>query len=58
MSLRTTPVEAMLATSIFMIRVPYYAMVDIETRIGNLNVTSIRSTLVPWRMFPPKATSS
>jgi len=30
----------------FYIRVPYYAMVDIETRIGNLKVTSIRSTLV------------
>jgi hypothetical protein len=30
----------------FYIRVPYYAMVDIETRIGNLKVTSIRSALV------------
>lgn len=30
----------------FTIRVPYYAQVDIETRIGNLNVTSVRSSLV------------
>ena len=30
----------------FYIRVPYYAKVDIETRIGNLKVTSIRSALV------------
>jgi DUF4097 and DUF4098 domain-containing protein YvlB len=30
----------------FTIRVPYSAMVDIETRIGNLKVTSVRSTLV------------
>ncbi|HEY2866369.1 MAG TPA: DUF4097 family beta strand repeat-containing protein [Pyrinomonadaceae bacterium] len=30
----------------FYIRVPYNAMVDIETRIGNLKVTSIRSALV------------
>jgi hypothetical protein len=30
----------------FTIRVPYYSMVDIETKIGNLNVTNIRSGLV------------
>ncbi len=30
----------------FTIRVPYNAMVDIETRIGNLNVSSVRSGLV------------
>ena len=30
----------------FLIRVPYYTAVDIETRIGNLTVTNIRSTLV------------
>jgi len=30
----------------FLIRVPYYAQVDIETRIGNLNVTNVRSGLV------------
>ena len=30
----------------FNIRVPYYTAVDIETRIGNLNVTNIRGTLV------------
>jgi hypothetical protein len=30
----------------FTIRVPYYAQVDIETRIGNLNVSSVRSGLV------------
>jgi hypothetical protein len=30
----------------FTIRVPYYTAVDIETRIGNLNVSNIRSTLV------------
>lgn len=30
----------------FLIRVPYYSMVDIETRIGNLSVTNIRSGLV------------
>jgi Putative adhesin len=30
----------------FTIRVPYYTAVDIETRIGNLNVRNIRSTLV------------
>ena len=30
----------------FTIRVPYYTVVDIETRIGNLNVRNIRSTLV------------
>lgn len=30
----------------FMIRVPYYAMVDIETKIGNLSVSNIRSGLV------------
>jgi DUF4097 and DUF4098 domain-containing protein YvlB len=30
----------------FIIRVPYYTAVDIETRIGNLNVRNIRSSLV------------
>ena len=30
----------------FTIRVPYYAQVDIETRIGNLNVSNVRSGLV------------
>jgi hypothetical protein len=30
----------------FTIRVPYYTAVDIETRIGNLNVRNIRSSLV------------
>lgn len=30
----------------FTIRVPYYSMVDIETKIGNLNVSNIRSGLV------------
>jgi DUF4097 and DUF4098 domain-containing protein YvlB len=30
----------------FLIRVPYYTVVDIETLIGNLNVSNIRSTLV------------
>lgn len=30
----------------FLIRVPYYAMVDIETRIGNLSVSNVRSGLV------------
>ena len=30
----------------FRVRVPYSAEVDIETRIGNLNVTSIRSSMV------------
>jgi len=30
----------------FRIRVPYNAMVDIETRIGNLNVSNVRSGLV------------
>lgn len=30
----------------FTIRVPYYAMVDIETKIGNLNVSNVRSGLV------------
>ena len=30
----------------FIIRVPYYTAVDIETRIGNLNVKNIRSSLV------------
>lgn len=30
----------------FLIRVPYNTMVDIETRIGNLSVTNIRSALV------------
>ncbi|HYJ91951.1 MAG TPA: DUF4097 family beta strand repeat-containing protein [Pyrinomonadaceae bacterium] len=30
----------------FYIRVPYYSAVDIETRIGNLKVTNIRSALV------------
>ncbi len=30
----------------FTIRVPYYSMVDIETKIGNLNVSNVRSGLV------------
>jgi DUF4097 and DUF4098 domain-containing protein YvlB len=30
----------------FLIRVPYYSMVDIETRIGNLYVSNVRSGLV------------
>ena len=30
----------------FVIRVPYYAVVDIETRIGNLSVSNVRSSLV------------
>jgi DUF4097 and DUF4098 domain-containing protein YvlB len=30
----------------FLVRVPYYSMVDIETRIGNLGVSNIRSGLV------------
>jgi DUF4097 and DUF4098 domain-containing protein YvlB len=30
----------------FIVRVPYYTEVDIETLIGNLNVSNIRSTLV------------
>jgi len=30
----------------FLVRVPYTTMVDIETRIGNLNVSNIRSGLV------------
>lgn len=30
----------------FTVRVPYYSMVDIETRIGNLSVSNIRSGLV------------
>lgn len=30
----------------FTIRVPYYTMVDIETKIGNLNVSNVRSGLV------------
>jgi hypothetical protein len=30
----------------FTIRVPYYASVDIETRIGNLSVSNVRSNLV------------
>jgi hypothetical protein len=30
----------------FTVRVPYYAMVDIETRIGNVNVSNVRSGLV------------
>lgn len=34
----------------FIIRVPYYTMVDIETRIGNLSVTNIRSGLVRARI--------
>nr|MBP6212971.1 hypothetical protein [Pyrinomonadaceae bacterium] len=34
----------------FVIRVPYYAQVDIETRIGNLNVSSVRSGLVRARI--------
>ena len=34
----------------FTIRVPYTSMVDIETRIGNLSVTNIRSGLVRARI--------
>lgn len=34
----------------FLIRVPYYAMVDIETRIGNLSVSNVRSGLVRARI--------
>lgn len=34
----------------FTIRVPYNSMVDIETRIGNLSVTNIRSGLVRARI--------
>lgn len=34
----------------FTIRVPYNTMVDIETRIGNLSVTNIRSGLVRARI--------
>ena len=34
----------------FTIKVPYYAMVDIETKIGNLSVSSIRSGLVRARI--------
>ncbi len=30
----------------FLVRVPYYAMVDIETLIGNVNITNVRSGLV------------
>jgi hypothetical protein len=30
----------------FIVRVPYYAMVDIETRIGNVNISNVRSGLV------------
>jgi DUF4097 and DUF4098 domain-containing protein YvlB len=30
----------------FTVRVPYYAMVDIETRIGNVNISNVRSGLV------------
>ena len=30
----------------FLIRVPYYSMVDIETKIGNLKISNIRSSLV------------
>ncbi len=30
----------------FLIRVPYYSKVDIETKIGNLNVTNVRGGLV------------
>lgn len=30
----------------FTVRVPYYAMVDIETLIGNVNITNVRSGLV------------
>ena len=30
----------------FLIRVPFYAVVDIETRIGNLSVSNVRSSLV------------
>ena len=35
----------------FTIRVPYDAMVDIETRIGNLSVTNVRGGLVRARYF-------
>lgn len=34
----------------FLIRVPYNAMVDIETRIGNLSVSNVRSGLVRARI--------
>jgi len=34
----------------FTIRVPYDAMVDIETRIGNLSVSNVRSSLVRARI--------
>lgn len=34
----------------FYIRVPYYAMVDIETKIGNLSVSNVRSGLVRARI--------
>jgi len=34
----------------FTIRVPYEAAVDIETKIGNLNVSSVRGTLVRARI--------
>jgi DUF4097 and DUF4098 domain-containing protein YvlB len=34
----------------FYIRVPYYAMVDIETKIGNLSVANVRSGLVRARI--------
>ena len=34
----------------FTIRIPYYSMVDIETRIGNLSVSNIRSGLVRARI--------
>ena len=34
----------------FTIRVPYYAMVDIETRIGNLSVSNVRGGLVRARI--------
>jgi hypothetical protein len=34
----------------FYIRVPYYAMVDIETKIGNLTVSNVRSGLVRARI--------
>ncbi len=38
--------RAEVGTVNFTVRVPYYAMVDIETRIGNLNVRNVRSGLV------------
>ena len=34
----------------FIIRVPYTSMVDIETRIGNLSVSNVRSSLVRARI--------